>query len=81
MQIHQHTVLIQGISAIFIDQLPTCLVFRKAHSILASEFSTVYQSLTNLKNEKAQFQVALRRYLNAHAFYSADDFFMYTNDL
>jgi hypothetical protein len=49
-------------------------------SILASEFSTVYQSLANLKNGKAQFKVALRRYLNAHSFYSVDEFFMCTDD-
>jgi hypothetical protein len=37
-QIRQYTVLIQGISTIFIDQLPTYLVFRKVLSILTSEF-------------------------------------------
>jgi len=26
-----------------------------------------------LKNEKAQFKVALRKYLNTHSFYSVDD--------
>jgi hypothetical protein len=27
-----------------------------------------------LKNEKAQFKVALRKYLNTYSFYSVDDF-------
>jgi len=27
-----------------------------------------------LNNEKAQFKVALRKYLNTHSFYSVDDF-------
>jgi hypothetical protein len=35
-QIHLYTVLVQGIRAIFIDQLPTFHVFRKLHSMLAS---------------------------------------------
>jgi hypothetical protein len=30
--------IIRGIRTIFTDQLPTYLVFRKVHSILASEF-------------------------------------------
>jgi len=34
-QIHLYTILIQGISIIFIDQMPTYLVFKKAHSMLA----------------------------------------------
>jgi hypothetical protein len=33
-------------------------------------FNSLPHSLTNLKNEKAQFKVALRRYLNAHSFLS-----------
>jgi hypothetical protein len=31
-------------------------------------FNSLPRSLTNLKNEKAQFKVALRRYLNVHSF-------------
>jgi hypothetical protein len=38
-------------------------------------------SVTNLKNEKAQFKVALRRYLNAHSFYSVDGFLTCTDKL
>jgi hypothetical protein len=39
-------------------------------------FSILPHSVTNLKNEKARFKVALRRYLNAHCFYSVDEFLM-----
>jgi hypothetical protein len=43
-------------------------------------FNSLPCSLINLKNEKAQFKVALRRYLNAHSFYSVNEFFMCTDD-
>jgi hypothetical protein len=43
-------------------------------------FYSLSCSLTNLKNEKAQFKVVQRRYLNAHLFYSVDEFFMCTDD-
>jgi hypothetical protein len=36
-------------------------------------FNSLPRSLTNLKNEKAQFKVAVRRYLNAHSFYPVDE--------
>jgi hypothetical protein len=38
-------------------------------------------SLTVLKNEKAKFKLALRKYLNTHCFYSVDEFFMCKDDL
>jgi hypothetical protein len=38
-------------------------------------------SLTDLKNYKAQFKAALRKYLNTHSFYSVDEFVMYKDDL
>jgi hypothetical protein len=41
-QILQYTVLIEGISTIFIDLFPTYLIPRKVHSVLESEFSTIY---------------------------------------
>jgi IS1 family transposase len=44
-------------------------------------FNSLPHSLTNLKNEKAQFKVALRRCLNAHSFYSVDEFLMCTDNL
>jgi hypothetical protein len=31
-------------------------------------------------NEKAQFKLALRTYLNIHSFYSVDEFLMFKND-
>jgi len=34
-QIHLYTILIQEKSTIFIDQIPTYLVYKKAHSVLA----------------------------------------------
>jgi hypothetical protein len=42
--------------------MPTYLAFEKVHFKLASKFSTVYQIV--LKNEKAIFKVALRKFLN-----------------
>jgi hypothetical protein len=44
-------------------------------------FNSLPYSVTNLKNEKAQFKVALRRYLNAHSFHSVDEFLMCTDKL
>jgi hypothetical protein len=44
-------------------------------------FNSLPRSLKNLKNEKAQFKVALRTYLNAHAFYSVDEFLICTDNL
>jgi hypothetical protein len=41
----------------------------------------IQQKYKNLKNEKAQFKAALRRYLNAHSFYSVDEFLMSTVNL
>jgi hypothetical protein len=41
-QIGLYTILIQGTSTIFIDQMPTYLVFKKVHFMMASEFSSVY---------------------------------------
>jgi hypothetical protein len=48
-------------------------VFRIVHSVLASEFSTVYY--LDSQKEKAKFNVPLRRYLNTQSFYSVDAFF------
>ena len=38
-------------------------------------------NLTNLKNEKTQFKIALKKFLNAHSFYSVDEFFTCTDDM
>jgi len=32
-----------GTSTLFTDQMPTCLVFKKVHFMLASKFSTEYR--------------------------------------
>ena len=42
-------------------------------------FNKLPQNITDLKNEKAQFKVALKRYLNAHAF-SVDEYLAYSDD-
>jgi IS1 family transposase len=44
-------------------------------------FNSLPYSITNLKNKKAQFKVALRRHLNAQSFHSADEFLMCTDNL
>jgi hypothetical protein len=44
-------------------------------------FNSLPCNIKNLKNEKAQFKAALRRYLNVHSFYSVDEFFMSTVNL
>lgn len=60
-QVTLYTALPQRMRTIFKDQMLTFYVFRKVHSMLASEFATGYHvSLISLKNEKAQFKVTLR---------------------
>ena len=39
------------------------------------------RSITNFKNEKTQFKVALRKFLNAHSSYCVDEFFTCTDDM
>jgi hypothetical protein len=51
-QINLYTLLIQGIRTTFTDQIPTFRVFSKAHSMLASEFSTVYQAVSQVLRMK-----------------------------
>ena len=46
-----------------------------------SIFNSLPQSITNLKNEKTEFKVALKKFLNAHSFYSVDELFTCTNDM
>jgi hypothetical protein len=41
-QIFLYTILMQGISSIFIDQMPTYLVLKNVHFMLESKFSTAY---------------------------------------
>jgi len=54
---------------------PNAIIFilKKVHSVLASEFSTVYHLV--LWNEEAKFKAALRKHLNTHFFYSVGEFF------
>ena len=46
-------------------------------------FNSLAQStrITNLKNEKTQFKVTLKKFLNAHSFYSVDELFICTDDM
>jgi predicted peroxiredoxin len=43
-------------------------------------FNSLPSSLTSLINKKAEFEVALKRYLITHSFYSVDEFLMFTNN-
>ena len=43
-------------------------------------FYSFLLSLSSLRNEEAQFKVALRRYLNTHSFYTTVEFFMFKNN-
>jgi hypothetical protein len=44
-------------------------------------FNSLPRSITNLKNEKTQFKVALKKYLSAHCFYCVDECLACTDDL
>jgi uncharacterized membrane protein len=44
-------------------------------------FNSLPRSITNLKNEKTQFKVALKRFFNGHFFYSVDELFTCTDDM
>jgi hypothetical protein len=44
-------------------------------------FNSLPRSITNLKNEKTQFKVTLKMFLNAYSFYSVDEFFTCTDDM
>ena len=65
-----------------IDPNPTHLVFKKVHFCCIRIFNNLPPSVTILKNNKAKFKAALRRYLHTHSFYSVDAFsFMSKGDL
>jgi hypothetical protein len=58
--------------------MPTYLVFKSIIYAGIKIFSTVSHvvcSLTILKNDKAKFKAALRKYLNTHTFYRVDEAF------
>jgi len=63
-KINLYTILKEGISIIFIDQMPTHLVVKKVLFVLASKFLTVAPSVTVLKNDKKKCRAAIRKYLN-----------------
>jgi plasmid replication initiation protein len=44
-------------------------------------FNSLTLTLINLKNERAKFKIALKRYLNTRSLYSVDEFVMCTDDL
>jgi hypothetical protein len=44
-------------------------------------FNSLPRSITNVKNEKTQFKIALKKSLNAHSFYSVDELFTCTDDM
>ena len=70
-QIHQYTILKQGVSIIFIDL--SC--FQKSTFYVGMKiFSNLPCSLTILKNEKSKFKVAIRKYFNIYFFYSVYEF-------
>jgi hypothetical protein len=44
-------------------------------------FNSLPRSITNLKNEKTHFKVALKKFLNAHSFYSVNELFTCADDM
>jgi len=64
--IELYTILIQGISTILTEQVPTYLV--------SKIFKSLPASLTILKNDKAKFTAVLRKSLHTHCFYSVHEF-------
>jgi len=80
-QIHLYTMLIQGISITFIDQIPTYLVFKSTFYAGTKIFNSVPPSVTIRKNDKAKFKTVLRKYIHTYSFYSVDEFFMCKDDI
>jgi len=67
---------------IFKDQMPTCLILKKNTFYAGIKiFNSLPRRVTILKNNKAKFKAALRKFLNTHPFYSVDKCFMYKDDL
>jgi len=76
------TMLIQEISIIFRDQMPTHLVFKKVHYYAGIKlFNSLPPSLTILMNNKAKLKATLRKYLNTQFFSSVDEFPMWEDDV
>jgi hypothetical protein len=51
-----------------------------AHYSVINIFNNIPCSLKSLINKKVQFKEALKRHLNAHAFYSVDEFLVFKNE-
>jgi len=75
-KIHLYAILKKEISIIFIDQMPTYIVFLKKSTLCSgiTIFNILPTSVTIVKNDKVKFQATLRKYLHAHCFYSVDNF-------
>ena len=67
-QIHLHTILKQGISIIFTDHMPTYLVLKKSTFDAGIKiFNSLPTRFTTLRNDKAKFKAAIRKYLHTHS--------------
>ena len=62
--------------------VPNLSCFQKGASYSGIRiFNSLPPSITNLKNEKTQFKVALKKFLNTNSFYSVDELFTCTDDM
>jgi hypothetical protein len=52
---------------------------KSAHCAGIKIFNRLPSNLRSLMNKKAQFEVALKRYLNTHCFYSVEELLTYKN--
>jgi len=64
------------INIIFINQIPNHIVFKKVHFMLVYKLSTVYHPQDNPQEGQGKINAVLRKYLNTHCFYFADELFM-----
>jgi hypothetical protein len=73
-----YTLRIYGLSNLYTDLLPNCHLFWKSTYYAGNKiFNNSLCRLTNLRNEKAQFKVALRRLWNTQTFESVGEFLIY----
>ena len=70
-----------GISTISIDEMPTWLVFKKYILCWHQNLQKFTMKTDNPQEWQDKFKAALRKYLNTHSFYSADEIFMFHNYL
>jgi len=52
---------------------------KSAYYVGIKIFNSLLTNLRSLMNKKAQFKVALKRYLNTHSFYSVEEVLMFKN--